>query len=232
MFRWALLATILASGASAEGVTSARYEEPTKRYAHGVLGDAVEWGALVLETDEGRTLRLRLPEDRVFEDTEPRVVDVDGDGEGEVIVVETQFDLGARLSIYDANGLVSATDHIGRTNRWLAPVGIGAADLDGDGRMEIAYVDRPHLAKTLRIFRFAPERLQPVADLEGVTNHRIGDRDIAGGFRDCGSAVEIVVASADWLRVLAVRLEGTQFEMRDLGPNTGTAFRRALDCQL
>ena len=33
-----------------EVITKARYEAPTTRYAHGVLGDAVEWGALVIET--------------------------------------------------------------------------------------------------------------------------------------------------------------------------------------
>ena len=34
----------------------------------------------------------------------------------------------------------------------LAP--LGAADLDGDGKIELAYIDRPHLAKILRIWRF------------------------------------------------------------------------------
>ena len=43
---------------------------------------------------------------------------------------------GARLAIYDETGLVSATPYIGRSNRWLAP--LGAGDLDGDGNIELA----------------------------------------------------------------------------------------------
>ncbi|MEM9969996.1 MAG: FG-GAP-like repeat-containing protein, partial [Pseudomonadota bacterium] len=186
-------------------VTSARYEEPTTRYAHGVLGDAIEHGALVMERAGAAPVRVRLPERRVFEDTAPRVVDVDGDGDGEVLVVESDRDLGARVAIYDEAGLVAANEFIGRTNRWLAPVGVGAADLDGDGAVEIAFVDRPHLAKTLRVFRFAGGSLTLAGEFPGVTNHRIGERDIAGGIRDCGAGPEMVVADAAWQRVLAIR---------------------------
>ena len=131
----------LASAAMAVGVTEARYLEPTDRYGHAILGDAIEWGALEMQTADGPVL-IRLPETHVFEDTAPRLADLDGDGDFEVIVVETAIAEGARLSVYDETGLVAATPHIGRTHRWLAPV--GAVDLDGDGAVEIAYVDRPH----------------------------------------------------------------------------------------
>ncbi len=149
-----------ASGASAERITSATYTEPTTRYAHGVLGDAIEYGAIELVLDTGSKLILRLPEERVFEDLEPRVQDLDGDGSAELIVIESHRDLGARLAVYDAQGFVAATPYIGRSNRWLAP--LGAADLDEDGAMELAYIDRPHLAKTLRIWRFKDRALTHV----------------------------------------------------------------------
>jgi len=71
----------------------AAYADPTTRYDHGILGDAIEHGALVMDTDAGRRLKLTLPQNRVFEDTAPRLVDVDGDSAAEVIVVET--DLGS-----------------------------------------------------------------------------------------------------------------------------------------
>ena len=77
MLRLAAILAAFAVPAAADGVASARYDEPTTRYAHGVLGDAVEWGALVLETDSGRNVRIRLPDTRVFEDTEPRVIDIE-----------------------------------------------------------------------------------------------------------------------------------------------------------
>ena len=213
----------------ADDIRRATYEDPTERYAHGVLGDAIEHGTLALETASGKRVRLVLPENRVFEDTEPRLFDVDLDGDREVIVVESERSTGARLAIYDAEGLVAATPHIGRTNRWLAP--IGAADLDGDGAIEIAYVDRPHLAKTARIWRFENGALIELAKFEGVTNHRIGERDIAGGIRDCGGGPEMIVADASWQRLLALRFDGAGVTAADIGRHAGRAsFDRVMSC--
>jgi len=217
------LALALPAGA---GVVAADYADPTARYGHGVLGDAVEWGTLTLRERSGRQLSIRLPQTRVFEDTAPRLADVDGDGEAEVITVETDLALGARLSIYGPRGLIAATPFIGRPNRWLAPA--GAADLDGDGRVEIADVDRPHLVRRLRIWRLEGTALREIAALDGVTNHRIGDPEISGGVRDCGAGPELVLLSADWTRVVAVRMPGPV--LRDLGPNGPGAVARALDC--
>ncbi len=228
----ALALTFVGNVAGATDITSARFTDPTTRYAHGILGDAVEWGALEMRGDDGRRYRVVLPEERVFEDVAPRLADVDFDGLAEVVVVESDLARGARLAVYDTGGLVTSTDFIGTRNRWLAPVGAGAADLDGDGVVEFAYVDRPHLAKTLRIFRFAEGALEPVADLPGVTNHRIGETDIAGGIRACGEAPEMLVASADWSRLLAVTFDGAGFGVTDLGGDTSrAAFARAMACR-
>lgn len=233
MLRLAACLSALAGPALAEGVVTARYEDPTTRYAHGVLGDAVEWGALFMEGSSGKAVRVRLPQSRVFEDTGPRLFDVDGDGDNEVIVVETDIGRGARLSIYDTEGLVAANDFIGQTNRWLAPLGVGAADLDGDGVVEFAYVDRPHLAKRLLILRRDGRELRLVAALDGVSNHRIGDSDIAGGIRDCGAGPEMIVATADWSDVVAVRFDGLSFASRVLATHQGRqTFAAAMDCKI
>lgn len=229
MLRAALLLTLLATGAHSEGVTSARYTDPTPRYDHGILGDAIEWGALEMTTDQGRRLRVALPETRVFEDTAPRVVDLDGDGAAEVITVETSLAKGARLSVYGPLGLIAATPYIGSTHRWLAP--IGAADLDGDGFTEIAYVDRPHLAKTIRIWRFRDGALIHVADLPGFTNHRIGEDNIAGGIRTCAGGPEMIVADANWQQVQAIAFTGGKFQARALGPHRDrSSFAAAMAC--
>lgn len=220
----------MATSACAETIVSAEYADPTDRYAHGILGDAIEWGALRLTTDVGpRT--FQLPIDRVFEDTAPRLADLDGDGRPEVIVVETRASQGAQLAIYDETGKIASTPHIGRTNRWLAP--IGAADLDGDGTMEVAYIDRPHLAKTLRVWRFVDGALIPVADLPGLTNHRIGETDIGGGIRDCGQGPEMITANANWSRVMATTLKDGQLRARDIGAHVDrSSFAAALACDL
>jgi hypothetical protein len=219
----------MATSACAETIVSAEYSAPTDRYAHGILGDAIEWGELQITTDTG-THRFVLSQDRVFEDTAPRLADVDGDGSPEVIVVETLASGGAQLAVYDATGKIAATPHIGRTNRWLAPIGV--ADLDEDGMIEIAYIDRPHLAKTLRVWRFVEGALEPVADLPGLTNHRIGERDIGGGIRDCGDGPEMITANADWTQVMATTLTDGALTTRAIGTHVDRgSFAIALACR-
>lgn len=225
----ALFFSLAAPVGAGETITAARYDDPTTRYAHGVLGDAVEWGALVLDTSEGRRLRFVLPQERVFEDLEPRLADLDGDGRPEVIAVESHRDFGARLAVYGMDGLLASNDWIGRTNRWLAP--IGAADLDGNGLMDIAYVDRPHLAKTIRILSWLDGGLIEIAGLEGYSNHRIGEDFISGGIRDCGQGPEMVVAKGDWSGVVSLRWTGNGFSETNLSRDTSRAdFSAALGC--
>jgi len=231
MGRLPLLAcvAVLAAQAAAADITAARYDSPTTRYAHGVLGDAVEWGALVLSLSNGEERRFTLPASRVFEDIAPRLADIDLDGTPEVVTVEASLANGARLAVYDETGRIAATPHIGRPHRWLAPV--AAADLDGDGHVELAYVDRPHLAKTLRIWRYRDGALSHVADAPGFTNHRIGWDFIAGGLRDCGQGPELVLASGDWSRLMAARLSAGRIAARPIGAYTGPeSLAAALTC--
>jgi hypothetical protein len=212
---------------------SARLEAPTDRYDHGVLGDTTEHGTLAVTMADGRVLRAVLPETRVFEDTGPRLADMDGDGAPEIVVVESDQGLGSRLTVWaadDALRLRAATPFIGERFRWIAPVAV--ADLDGDGTVEIAAVDRPHLARVLRVWRFDAGRLVPVAAASGLTNHRIGETDIAGGLRDCGAGPEMVLATEDWRRLVAVRLRDGALAARDIGPHRDRAsFAGALACR-
>lgn len=199
-----ILAALLLPGmAPAQVIFAAEYADPTDRYGHRVLGAGGEWGAMVLVLDDGTTRRVTLPENLVFEDIAPRLADLDGDGAPEVIVVESSLTKGARLAVYGAEGRIAATLNIGTRNRWLAPV--GAADLDGDGHVEIAYVDRPHLNQVLRIWRFRDSALTHVVDHARLTNHRIGWDFIPGGIRHCGAFPEMITASHDWQRVMATQ---------------------------
>lgn len=229
---WALPGMLLLAGAvwAAPGslIVSARYAEPTPRYDHGILGDAIEWGALVLRLEGGESVTIRLPDTRVFEDIAPRLVK-GNDGTPLVMVVETDLALGARLALYDATGPVAATPFIGRPHRWLAP--IGAADLDGDGKVEVAYIDRPHLARILRVWRLTANGLVEVAAREGLTNHQIGWDFIPGGIRDCGAGPEMIVASGDWRQAIAVALKNGRLIARPLGAYSDPeSLNSALNC--
>ena len=229
----ALVAVSPAASLAQSQIKSAKFSEPTTRYAHGVLGDDIEYGALEIRVENNGAEVLKkvtLPLNRVFEDIKPRLIDLTGDGALEVVVVESQADTGAQLSVYDAKGQkLAATPHIGQANRWLAP--IGAADFDGDGHIEIAYIDRPHLAKTLRLWRFKNGQLRQVAALEGLTNHKIGWDFIASGVRDCGNGPEMITADARWQHIMATRFDGKTIAARRVGPYRGPdSINQALSC--
>lgn len=210
------------------------YEAPTDRYPHGVLGDDLEWGALRLTGPDGRDLMLTLPEDRVFEDLAPRLADLDGVAPPEIVTVESTQQGGAALSVWqvDRGSLrpYARTADIGTRFRWLAPIGI--ADLTGDGGLDIAYVETPHLAGILRVWTFAAGGLTEVANAAGLSNHRIGDATISGGIRDCGTGPEMITADLGWTRVVATRLADGALVHRDLGSLEGLSdFDDALACR-
>ncbi len=249
--RLALLTCLLwcvAVFAHAQIIISAEYNEPTTRYPHGVLGDDVEYGNMVVVVRKERgsegsllntwfdlTYNLRLPEALVFEDLAPRLIDLDGDDKPEIMVVESHQELGARLAIYGLNAegvpaLRSWTPFIGQRNRWLAPV--GAADFDGDGVMEFAFVDRPHLARRLVVMSYKEGEIRAGQRLEPVTNHRIGDDYIEGGIRDCGAGPEIIVLNANWTQIVQVVWSGGSLNGRDIAPYAGReSVAAALRCE-
>ena len=98
---------------------------------------------------------------------------------------------------------------------------------------EIAYIDRPHLAKTLRIWRYKGGALTHVADAPDLTNHRFGEPGISGGIRRCtGALPEVITVDANWFRIIASTLRGGAIARRDIGPYTGSAsLTRALACR-
>lgn len=232
----AAIALLLSTPAVAE-IADATYVNPTSIYGHNVVPGG-EYTTIVFRTSDGRGFAAELS-GAVFEDTAPRLVDVDGDGSVEVISVVSYFNAGAAIRIWDevpgdeSTGgttleVMAEGEPIGRSYRWLAIV--GATDIDGDGQVEIAYVDRPHLAKTLRIVRRDGDKLVEVAALPGFTNHRIGEPDIAGGIRDCGSGPEMIVASANWGELYTVTYDG-DFAIKTIGSDTSrSAFAAAMDC--
>lgn len=228
---------VLASAATAGDapqITAAHFSNPTGIYDHGILGDAVEFLDLEVQLSTGAVTVISLAgQTHVFEDLAPRLWDVTGDGFPEVVVVETDMSSGAQLAIYGLrNGAVAKiaeTPHIGSTHRWLAP--IAAADLDRDGHIEVAYIDRPHLARTLRVWSYVDGAFAQVAAGSSLTNHRIGQDFITGGLRDCGRAPELITVDADWSRIIATTFDGQGLRARVVGPFDGPAsISDALSC--
>jgi plasmid stabilization system protein ParE len=228
---------VLPSSIIQSGAVTAWYSTPTGRYPHAVLGDDQEptkLHVLTPDTSPQCGLSLSLSASYVFEDLAPRLADLDGDDVPELITIRSHAQKGAQIAIYKHNRtglkselkLIATTPHIGTRFRWLAPAGI--ADLDGDGHMEIAYVDRPHLAKRLRIWRYRNGKLTHIADKDGLTNHRIGEDFISGGLRTCAGQHAILTANANWTRIMASTLADGKITSKDIGRYRAANLKAAL----
>jgi hypothetical protein len=162
-----------------DSTISARYVDPTGRYNHGILGDTIEAGGLLVIKNK-KEYYYKLAETNVFEDLRPKLKDVDNDGEPEFITIQTHMDLGASVCIYKiVNGKflkLCQSSYIGQTHRWLNIAAID--DLDNDGNIEVAWIQTPHIGGLLKIARVEGDSLQIVDEIDGVSNHQIGSRNL------------------------------------------------------
>lgn len=176
--------------------------EPTTRYDHGILGDKIEAGSLVIETRDGKRQTVRLNSDAVFEDLEPRIVDLDRDGHNEIVVVKTYVKRGSSLAVIAARHgkyeIVAETPPLGAPHRWLDPAGI--ADFNGNGKIDIALVRQPHVIGSLELWSWGGDALRKVAELPDIANHIAGTRSIdmaATADFDGDGIVDIAAPSLD-----------------------------------
>ena len=162
--------------AGANDISQAWLAGATGRYAHGVLGDAIEASELRVLTRQGKHFVFTLREDSVFEDLVPRLMDIDGDGRDEILLVRSHAAAGAAVMLLGLRGdrllRLAESPAIGLSNRWLNP--IGAADFDGDGQVEIAVIETPHLGGQLVLYEIQGSRLREVGRYAGFSTHEIG----------------------------------------------------------
>ena len=157
---------------------------PTARYPHASMGSVVHASRLQVLSRDGQILQFDLPKQRVFEDLEPRIIDLDGDGKDEIIVIEADADRGAALVSYGLRAKAGKTQlqelarssSLGLPFRWLSPVGF--ADFDGDGQLDIASVTTPHIGGVLTLYRYTPPRIELFAKAMDVSNHQMGDPNL------------------------------------------------------
>lgn len=154
-------------------IREAWLSEPTTRYGHGVLGDAIEAASLSILRDGSKAV-LRLGSDAVFEDIAPRVAQIGG--RERIVLVKAYLDRGAAIAVIDpvSASIVAESTPIGRANAWRNPAGI--ADFDGDGTTDIAAVRQPHVVGRLELWSFVDGGLKKTAEVPDVCNHVIGSR--------------------------------------------------------
>jgi hypothetical protein len=142
---------------------------PTTRYAHGVLGDAIEAGGFIVD---GKI--FKLDDNAVFEDRRVRLHTIHG--KRVALLIKSYLDKGAAIALYSIGDKITPlaeTPPIGTPNRWLNIIGM--ADFTGSGEMVIAAVITPHLRGSLRFYN---SKLEELARIDGYTNHIIGERNL------------------------------------------------------
>ena len=112
---WLML--LAAHPVAAQVVSAAEYTKPTEAYPHGALGDDLEWSEIQISITQRKksfgelfkghvnlTYHLKAPRHMVFEDTTPRLWDIDGDGRPEVVTVLSHQKYGAQLAVIGVSG--------------------------------------------------------------------------------------------------------------------------------
>ncbi len=212
------------SAAKGEGdIARAWYFEPTTRYDHFVQGRDYEAAALAVHLASGETLSIDLPEDQVFEDTTPRLGDLDGDGHNEIVTILSSVDAGASIAVFEVSDgtlvLKTKTAFIGQAHRWLNIAGLG--DFDGDGTLDIASVAMPHLVKRLDIHTLENGSLELLGSAPGFSNHRLGsthtDMAVVADF-DADGIDDLVLPNASRTALGMVRFAGRNFTVTATPP--------------
>lgn len=210
-----LTAELPAANGPGEAIVRAWYSQPTSRYRHGVLGDAIEGGALVAELANGRRITYRLAETLVFEDIAPRIADLDGDGRREIVTIMAHMRRGAAVAIFSLAGDVLALNaqspFIGIPNRWLNIAEI--APFSGGNTPDIAIVTTPHIGGRLGLLKYVAGGLAVFAGTTGFSNHLIGSPELrlsAIADIDGDGIPELALPSADrsTLRVMGFDNQG------------------------
>lgn len=174
------LFVLIAADVGAENITHARYSSPVERYGHFAPGQPHEYSQLLATMNTGRRLVLQLPEEDVFEDVQPRLLKLAYGEPEEILAIVSNHNSGSRLVLIGLVGerlkITAQSRAIGTPMRWLNPVGV--ADLDGDGRAEIAAVITPHIGGTLKIYRRSGADLVEITALTGFSNHIYGSAEL------------------------------------------------------
>ena len=176
---------------------------PTGRYAHGVIGDAIEAGGLtILSAAPPRTVEFG---EAVAEERGVLLTDLGQNGSIEIVTVLAGARVGAWLAAFSVDGrLVAEGEAIGTGFRWRHL--IGAGPLGPMGEELVAAVRTPHIGGTIE---YHDENLEVVARAPGYSSHGYGVRSVGDAWIvnvDGDERWEIVLPTQRRTRLEAVTL--------------------------
>lgn len=150
--------------------------DPAAREGTGVLPGPLA-GAVVGRDRKGRDHRFDLPLDRGIEALAPRLVDLDGDGIDEIITTTVGAGGGSVLTVltYRDSGLAIAWESDAASPGVWRDV-VAAADLDGDGVLEIATVTAGDDQGRLELWKRSGEAYVQAVVLKGFASLVPGTR--------------------------------------------------------
>jgi hypothetical protein len=189
------------------------YNQPTGRYEHGVLGDAVEAGGVVLVATRGGlriVAQIEFAPSLVGEGIMPLWVDWDGDGRRDIIVTLSDDTHGARIAAFSEDGSpLGLGEAFNQGFRWRHQLAF--APFASDGVEELAVVRTPHIGGVVEFYRRRGRDMERVAQLDGYTSHVIGTRNLdmalAGDF-DGDGALELLLPNQALTHLGAVGRRG------------------------
>lgn len=199
--------------------------DPTRDHDHGVLGDAIEAGSVTIAERQRvqpgpdpkpvpvQTTRVTAGPDAVFEDLEPRLVELERGAPPHILVVKSYRDRGSALAVIGkrdgAWAILAETPPLGAPQRWLNPAAI--ADFDGGGKVQIALVKTPHLEGVLQVWAWDGAKLALKHEAPGYSNHARGATalDLAAAVDlDADGVPELVIPTLDRKSLAILSLKG------------------------
>lgn len=184
--------------------------DPTDRYRHGVLGDAIESTAIAVvdpEGDRGEPVvldRTEPPGESVFEGLLPFWP---GGEDRQFVLTEASASDGARVALYENGRRVAAGPRVSGTGGWTHQLAVGP--FAPDGSTEIATVEKPHVEHNLQFLARDGDSLSVEAARRGYQSHTIAagrntSRVRAGDF-DADGRPEVLLPRTDQQHLDGVR---------------------------
>lgn len=216
---------IPASRIEASGAFTASLTGPTRAYPHEALGGATHAASISIverrpvqigaeaKAVPTTTSQVAAGDGAVFEDREPRLVQLADDAVPEIVTVRSYLNRGSAMAVIARRdgvwGVLAETPPAAEARHWLNPAAV--ADFLGTGRPQIAVVRTPHRDGVLQLWSLQGDALALESEKAGYANHAFGSsaQDLATAADvDGDGRPELLLPSLDRRAIAIVSFKG------------------------